>query len=94
MNAFQRPKFDPYSLTYNPGWAKHPNFSWTRPNALMRNAQGVNFQGNSLTSPYQKPPFLGAHNSPRGSPSQPIVAKSFPPSSYNDLDKVNQKVMI
>ena len=25
--AFQRPKFDPYSSTYNPGWAKHPNFS-------------------------------------------------------------------
>ncbi|XP_073138487.1 uncharacterized protein [Henckelia pumila] len=23
-----RPKFDPYSNTYNPGWKKHPIFSW------------------------------------------------------------------
>ncbi|XP_026459353.1 uncharacterized protein LOC113360014 [Papaver somniferum] len=23
-------KYDPYSNTYNPGWARHPNFSWSR----------------------------------------------------------------
>ena len=36
--AFQRPKFDPYPPTYNPGWAKHPNFSWSGSNVVMPNA--------------------------------------------------------
>ncbi|XP_026383476.1 uncharacterized protein LOC113278974 [Papaver somniferum] len=25
----QRPRYDPYSNTYNPGWRDHPNFSYT-----------------------------------------------------------------
>ncbi|XP_026450747.1 uncharacterized protein LOC113350854 [Papaver somniferum] len=25
-----RPKFDPYSNTYNPGWRHNPNFSWSK----------------------------------------------------------------
>ena len=24
----QRPRYDPYSNTYNPGWRDHPNFKW------------------------------------------------------------------
>ncbi|XP_031094188.1 uncharacterized protein LOC115998667 [Ipomoea triloba] len=29
MNSFnQRPRNDPYSNSYNPGWKNHPNFSW------------------------------------------------------------------
>ncbi|XP_026428600.1 uncharacterized protein LOC113324495 [Papaver somniferum] len=27
-----RPKFDPYSNTYNPGWRHNPNFSWSKGN--------------------------------------------------------------
>ncbi|XP_026410740.1 uncharacterized protein LOC113305965 [Papaver somniferum] len=27
-----RPKFDPYSNTYNPGWKHNPNFSWSKGN--------------------------------------------------------------
>ena len=30
MNNFNpRPRNDPYSNTYNPGWRNHPNFSWS-----------------------------------------------------------------
>ncbi|XP_070667562.1 uncharacterized protein [Malus domestica] len=28
VNNFIRPKSDPYSNTYNPGWKNHPNLSW------------------------------------------------------------------
>jgi hypothetical protein len=29
MNAtFSRPRNDPHSNSYNPGWRNHPNFSW------------------------------------------------------------------
>jgi len=55
--AFQRPKFDPYSSGFNSEWAKHPNFSWIRPSALMPNNQGGGFQGNSSFLTYQNPPF-------------------------------------
>ena len=27
---YERPKYDPYSNTYNPGWKDNPNFSWTK----------------------------------------------------------------
>ncbi|XP_021799895.1 uncharacterized protein LOC110744239 [Prunus avium] len=29
VNSFQRPRNDPYSNSYNPGWRNHPNFSWS-----------------------------------------------------------------
>jgi len=68
--AFQLLKFDPYSPTYNPGCAKHLNFSWSRSNALMPNTQGGSYQGNSSSFPYQRPPFQGAYNAPRPPPPQ------------------------
>ncbi|CAL8167574.1 unnamed protein product [Prunus armeniaca] len=30
FNNFQRPRYDPYSNVYNPGWRDHPNFKWDR----------------------------------------------------------------
>nr|ABB55347.1 hypothetical protein 9.t00011 [Asparagus officinalis] len=34
MNAaFQRPRNDPFSPTYNPGWRNHPNFAWNQGNS-------------------------------------------------------------
>ena len=31
LNAmYQRPGYDPWSSTYNPGWRHHPNLSWTQ----------------------------------------------------------------
>ena len=35
----QRPRYDPYSNTYNPGLRDHPNFRWSN-NAQPSNAQG------------------------------------------------------
>ncbi|XP_026416377.1 uncharacterized protein LOC113311796 [Papaver somniferum] len=37
-----RPKLDPYSNTYNPGWRHNPNFSWSK--------------GNHQGGPYSNPP--------------------------------------
>ncbi|KAI5313260.1 hypothetical protein L3X38_042434 [Prunus dulcis] len=28
LNTYRRPGNDPFSNTYNPGWQRHPNFSW------------------------------------------------------------------
>ena len=92
MNViFQRPKFDPYFPNYNA--SKHPNFSWTKPNALIPNNQGGGFQGNSSSSAYRKPPLQEACNAPRGPPPpQPHVAQSYPLPDYNKLDKMNKEV--
>ncbi|XP_021818812.1 uncharacterized protein LOC110760797 [Prunus avium] len=29
VNTYRRPGNDPFSNTYNPGWQRHPNFSWS-----------------------------------------------------------------
>ncbi|CAN6541941.1 unnamed protein product [Malus baccata var. baccata] len=44
VNNFIRPKSDPYSNTYNPGWKNHPNLSW-----------GGNQQSYQSTSETKKP---------------------------------------
>jgi len=51
------PKFDLYSSTYNLKWAKHLNFSWTEPNALMPTNQG----GVSKGTPH--PQLIKSHTS-------------------------------
>ncbi|XP_026451846.1 uncharacterized protein LOC113352216 [Papaver somniferum] len=33
----QRPRYDPYSSTYNPGWRDHPNFSYANKQAAVSN---------------------------------------------------------
>ncbi|CAN6691467.1 unnamed protein product [Malus baccata var. baccata] len=30
FNNFQRPRYDPYSNVYNPGWRDHPNLKWDK----------------------------------------------------------------
>ncbi|KAM1087713.1 hypothetical protein ACFX2B_013064 [Malus domestica] len=30
FNNFQRPRYDPYSNFYNPGWRDHPNLKWDK----------------------------------------------------------------
>ena len=58
----------------------------------MSNAQGGSFQGNSSFSSYQRSPFQEAYNAPRVPHLQHHVAQSYPPPSYNKLDKVNKRV--
>ncbi|XP_026459472.1 uncharacterized protein LOC113360146 [Papaver somniferum] len=36
----QRPRYDPYSITYNLGWCDHPNFSYVNKQAAASNRQG------------------------------------------------------
>ena len=47
--AFQRPKNDPFSPFYNPGWRNHPNFSWSNGlNAVVPNSQPVSHPSSSF----------------------------------------------
>ncbi|XP_050104617.1 uncharacterized protein LOC126584198 [Malus sylvestris] len=50
VNNFIRPRSDPYSNTYNPGWKNHPNLSWGG-NQQPRQYQ----QSYQLTSETKKP---------------------------------------
>ena len=46
MNNYNsRPRNDPYSNTYNPGWRNHPNYSWSNNNQTSGNQWGNNTQG-------------------------------------------------
>ena len=57
LNYQRKPFNSPYSETYNPGWGKHPNFSWRNeggPHNLPNN-QGPNYQNQGFTN--QAPPF-------------------------------------
>ncbi|XP_050369085.1 uncharacterized protein LOC126787211 [Argentina anserina] len=52
--AYSRPKNDPYSNTYNPGWRNHPNFSWGGNQGMNCNNQGsVNYGGASGSQSFQ-----------------------------------------
>ena len=53
----------------------------------MSNAQISGFQAD--TSPcsfYQRPPFHGAYNAPKGPHSQLVVAQSCIPPVYNEIN--------
>ncbi|XP_062006006.1 uncharacterized protein LOC133723206 [Rosa rugosa] len=57
----QRPKYDPYSNTYNPGWKDHPNFRWGGNDNVVRPTQGVyhgppGFQQGAGQQVYQQTP--------------------------------------
>ena len=53
LNYQRKPFNSPYSKTYNPGWGKHPNFSWRNeggpPN--LPNNQGPHYQNHGFTNP-------------------------------------------
>ena len=77
LNYQRKPFNSPYSETYNPGWGKHPNFSWRNeggPNNLPNN-QGPHYQNQGFTNPV--PPFQT--QGPQGFPVNPI--QGFHPSN-------------
>ncbi|XP_062078458.1 uncharacterized protein LOC133782950 [Humulus lupulus] len=49
IGNFPRPSNNPYSMSYNPGWRNHPNFSWT-------NGQGSQQQFQQNQPQYPRPP--------------------------------------
>ena len=69
LNYQRKPFNSPYSETYNPGWGKHPNFSWRNeggPHNLPNN-QGPNYQNQIFSNP--APPFQ--NQGPQGFPVNP-----------------------
>ena len=69
LNYQRKPFNSPYSETHNPGWGKHPNFSWRNergPNNLPNN-QGSHYQNHGFTNPV--PPFQT--QGPQGFPVNP-----------------------
>ena len=83
LNCQRKPFNSPYSETYNPGWGKHPNFSWRNEGGPHHfpNNQGQNFQNQGFSN--QAPQFQnqgpqgfpvnsnqGLHPSSQGNPNQ------------------------
>ena len=69
----QRPRYDPYSNTYNPGWRDHPNFKWGN------NDQAQPQQGNGGRPQgfFQKPQVHQNFSSPSNSNSSANYDKMF-----------------
>ena len=75
---YERPKYDPYSNTYNPGWKDNPNFSWTK----------GQHQGN-LSQPmaqHMPPPGYQKPQVPQVSQGPPMV------QGYQNLNPQNQQI--
>ena len=94
--AFQRPKNDPFSPFYNPGWRNHPSLSRsTGPNATVPNSQtGVFLENNSqpISHPsnfFQRSAFSGVPHAPK---PPPPIAQVQPPLGYTDIDKLEKRI--
>ncbi|KAM5578091.1 hypothetical protein ABKV19_008423, partial [Rosa sericea] len=72
QQGYQRPRNDPYSNTYNPGWRDHPNFRWKDNENTQSAPQGFQPRPQGF---YQKPqplnptPFNSNYNSNASSSS-------------------------
>ena len=80
LNYQRKPFNSPYSETYNPGWGKHPNFSWRNeggPHNLPNN-QGPHYQNQGYAN--SVPPFQ--NQGPQGFPMNPN--QGFHPSNQGN----------
>ena len=80
LNYQRKPFNSPYSETYNPGWGKHPNFSW-------RNEGGPHNLPNNQGPTYQNQGFsnlapLFQNQGPQGFPMNPN--QGFHPSNQGN----------
>ena len=78
----QRPRFDPNSNTYNPGWRSHPNFSWRQNNPPF--TQSSNQAGQQFHPPI-----------PRSIPNKPTLEdnlNSFIQVCRDNQSKTNQRL--
>ncbi|XP_062008347.1 uncharacterized protein LOC133725208 [Rosa rugosa] len=69
----QRPKYDPFSNTYNAGWRDHPNFRWSNNDNVLQ-PQGSN---------YNRPP--GFYQARPQTSYQPHPQQQAPSKSLEDL---------
>ncbi|XP_024172385.1 uncharacterized protein LOC112178475 [Rosa chinensis] len=67
QQEYQRPRNDPYSNTYNPGWRDHPNFRWRDNENAQQASQALN----------QRPPGFFPK------PQAPLNPTSFNTSNSN-----------
>ena len=97
LNYQRKPFNSPYSKTYNPGWGKHPNFSWRNEGGPHHfpNNQGQNFQNQGFSN--QAPQFQnqgplgflvnsnqGLHPSSQGNPNP----KPYEPPHKRSLEDI------
>ena len=83
LNYQRKPFNSPYSETYNPGWGKHPNFSWRNeggPHNFPSN-QVPNYQNQGFSN--RTPPFQ--NQGPQGFPVNPN--QGFHPSNQGNLNQ-------
>ena len=83
LNYQRKPFNSPYSETYNPGWGKHPNFSWRNEGGQnhLPNNQGRNFQNQGFSN--KAPQFQ--NQGPQGVPANPN--QGFHPSSQGSQNQ-------
>ncbi|XP_058189217.1 uncharacterized protein LOC131306808 [Rhododendron vialii] len=81
--GFSEPGNDPYSSTYNAGWAKHPNFSWRSQEQGSSSAQ--------QPRPFNTPFYLAAYRSQnfQQAPIQSSQDPSFEEKVLQALDRLN-----
>ena len=80
LNYQRKPLNSPYSETYNPGWGKHPNFSWRNEGGPhnLPNSQGPYYPNQGFANPV--PPFK--NQGPQGFPVNPN--QGFHPSNQGN----------
>ena len=69
-NYNPRPRNDPFSNTYNPGWRNHPNFSWSNNN---NQNSGNQWENNSN----QRQVNTGAQQNFKPQPKKPSIEDMF-----------------
>ncbi|XP_062010355.1 uncharacterized protein LOC133726754 [Rosa rugosa] len=84
QQGFQRPRNDPFSNTYNPGWRDHPNFRWKDNDNVQNAPQGFQQRPQGF---YQKPqppnptPFNSNFNSNASSSSNDELIRTLTKST-------------
>ncbi|KAM5550593.1 hypothetical protein ABKV19_027109, partial [Rosa sericea] len=84
QQGYQRPRNDPYSNTYNPGWRDHPNFRWKDNENTQSAPQGFQQRPQGF---YQKPqppnptPFTSNYNSNASSSSNDELIRTLTKST-------------
>ncbi|KAM5584773.1 hypothetical protein ABKV19_004234 [Rosa sericea] len=84
QQGYQRPRNDPYSNTYNPGWRDHPNFRWKDNENVQSAPQGFQPRPQGF---YQKPqppnptPFNSNFNSNASSSSNDELIRTLTKST-------------
>ncbi|XP_061998986.1 uncharacterized protein LOC133716297 [Rosa rugosa] len=84
QQGFQRPRNDPFSNTYNPGWRDHPNFRWKDNDNVQNAPQGFQQRPQGFYQKSQPPnptPFNSNFNSNASSSSNDELIRTLTKST-------------